>query len=330
MALLAGVREQRSSDGAGEPPSEDRTLFRVDKATGTFGAEIYRIERRAPVWVSQYRTFPGAPQGDPRWMVRVLGEQAAAFFGYRIVDDAHMWIPSEQELNRAVAYFNRFRPVGVDPIGLGFYSPNQGEIIAPLKYLTEFAAGLRLPISRAGVTQLHDLSFHAPFLVAPLEILKLLQLQTQFFLRFVAYAEPQLLARELAPAYDALLERRVKDIDFGTGNFTIGFLEHFDLGLMFLRLNELTRAFASPVEALTQIIAEVVHRDPHFVPLEDLLRQFQTDPSNRSLGYAESLLSMNKSDVCAAFSGRIAELREVIDGFERLSSIEPLAAAGVP
>lgn len=61
---------------------------------GRHGGTRYLLENREGIpWMSTARDTTRAPQGDPRWMIFLLGKRAAPFLGFELLDNRLMTAP---------------------------------------------------------------------------------------------------------------------------------------------------------------------------------------------------------------------------------------------
>src|SRR4051812_5519693 len=106
-ACAVGYAELRAEIGGGRVGAglmmRERTSSTI-KITGhrdgKHGGKIQLIERIGDTWGSFYSTKENSyfdPQGDPRLFIDAIGEEAAAYFGYKIIDGTHIEVPDYQE-----------------------------------------------------------------------------------------------------------------------------------------------------------------------------------------------------------------------------------------
>lgn len=329
LDLLVGPRAR----GGGlhpQDPSEEKNVFLRAKAIGKFGSKVFLLHSPSGEWVSRYRTFRNAPQGDPRWMIRLLGESAAAFFGFRMLsaeDDGEpkwMTIPSVEELNAAIRFFNDHRDPAIEAIPLSFYNIPGKNLASPEEYVRRFGLAFELPMAQFGTTLIHDCAFHAPILALVVSLLRLPQEQTSEAVRFIdwlaadAESDPQSQNRREILTGKIYLDK-VADIDFGTGNFTIGLLEHLDVPMAFMGLEKLTRAFDPPEVALRSLILRLRVRDE----IRNWgLRQYEKFLALGG-GRSSTVSPASREIVCSDFVSRIEQIRHAVDGFASFLPVEP-------
>jgi hypothetical protein len=135
----------------------------VDVLPGLHGGKRYVIETKG-AWhdfVKDFTEEGGDLIQDLRLYAAVLGKEAARFFGYEILDNNRVVIPSALEVTNAIKKFNESLPDN-DPrhIAVGTYPTAEG-FVAAETYRYEFLKNSRIPISLKKRHFFHDISGHA-------------------------------------------------------------------------------------------------------------------------------------------------------------------------
>lgn len=157
------------------------------------------VQKTGREWGSRHTTVTYDVQGDPRWFIDAIGCRDAEHFGFRVLSDRRMTVPSLRELQGAITAVNSQLAVqGYEPIPVSFYdSP------APFnarQYLSRFARRMALPVAREGNHLLHDLSFHTGAIFIPASVLRTGAAQMAYLSGFadeLDAAGERALAREL-------------------------------------------------------------------------------------------------------------------------------------
>ena len=204
-------------------PDREPTIRQVHELFGQFGGRTFVIERTGGRWVSAHRTVRFDPQGDPRWLIDILGPEAARFLGFQILDDTHMMVPDAREFSNRLARLNAELSV---PILIGFYSTPTNENVKLAEYVKEFAATGRIPIAAGGNHLWHDLSWHTGAILLSPELMTLKRMSAAYLEGFIAHLvkkNPEG-AKARAIKYFAYLWRfrETQSIDLGTAMINPG------------------------------------------------------------------------------------------------------------
>ncbi len=114
-------------------------------------------------WGSVYRTMKLDPQGNPKWVVMVLGPIFGKVMGFEEIDENNLLTPLPSRIAKGLATLNQnLENLGFEKVAVGFYDQPQSK--SPLlNYLFQWIKFRQLPI--ADFTKnlnhyLHDISFH--------------------------------------------------------------------------------------------------------------------------------------------------------------------------
>lgn len=195
---------------------------------GMHGGQLLILTKTGTRWLSDYRTVQYDPQGDPRWFIEVMGHEAAAFFGFKILADTRVQVPDGREFEGALKKINaQLSKMGVEPIEVSFYV-NQGEGNTKVAdYVRAFGESGGLPMASGGNHLIHDLSFHTGAIFLPGSLVRLGKYFARYldgFLEFITrkYADDP--ARAAAVKHIAFLMRmnHTITIDTATGTVSAG------------------------------------------------------------------------------------------------------------
>ena len=172
------------------PITRAPTVAEVSSRPGPRGGRLIQLRRIGAQWVSNHRTVGYDPQGDPRWFISVVGEEAARFFGFRMIDEDHCEVPDATEFNGAIAAMNqRLREAQLDPIPITFYETPDNDNVRVAEYVRRFRDHAAIPLARSGNHLLHDLSFHTAAIFFPPEVVRFKQNETAYLEAFIAHLE---------------------------------------------------------------------------------------------------------------------------------------------
>ena len=160
-------------------------------------------------------------------MIRLLGEQAAKFFGFKVeVGSQKMTVPDADELNGAIEKINELM-AEANPefsINIGFYEQNS-QILKI--YMREFSETGGLPIAVEHPSRSHDLSHHVPSIFLPSVVVRkarqlntIVEQLTEDLIDEFRGARHEQAARNLAKA---MIFVRARQVDQGTGSVMLYF-----------------------------------------------------------------------------------------------------------
>jgi hypothetical protein len=205
--------------------AKEKTVFIIDQGLGRHQGEIYRIRKDGESWLSVFQTAQKAPQGNPLWMVRALGPQAASYFSFAVITDSEAWVPSGRELSAAIDRFNEGLNSQNERIPIRYYDAEQNKSLAE-SYLEAFALRAELPVSSDPTTRMHDLSWHTSGIFLPQNLVQHAQRQSLAVLDFVATLKKKHPSwrrhKVLRYFIPTLIQHRADLIDYGTANTIFG------------------------------------------------------------------------------------------------------------
>lgn len=213
-----------------ELPTESTVNFEGEVA-GRHGGKGLLLRKTGAKWVSTHRTTSYDPQGDPRTFVDVLGEKAAAFFGFKILSDDLVQVPDHAEFAGAAKKVNEWLVKNNhEPLAITFYEGSSGTKVIVKDYLEKFAGQLGIPIAPNGNHLLHDISFHTGAFFIPRDLLVMRAETIKYMEGFIAFAEKRFANDEpklKAVKYFAYIWRmhQTEKIDLATATPNLGILE---------------------------------------------------------------------------------------------------------
>lgn len=278
---------------------------------GQHGGQRVRLRRNGDNWLSLHGKTIEAPQGDPRWMIKILGEETAAFFGFEMINDNEMWVPLASELNAAIAKINR---AGKQPvITAGFYmgsadrSPRE-------EYFGNFINSGAFPLSPDATTLVHDVSFHTAIMFYPRNVMDLAQRQTKIVAEFGDFLAKQDLPRKdrknAEVAFGFLSAEKASELDAGTGNLTGALARNGSMYHLGSNLTSIMSNGDSPIDYVRKVFPyrnEYVTLPPPNERVMALMEQFLESVKNRpeyTRGVDNCL-----SPACATILDNIREIR---------------------
>lgn len=248
--------------------SKQSTVQLKGELVGRHGGKILIFERIGEHWVSDYRTVRYDPQGDLRSFISLLGEEAAAFFGFKMISEKRIQVPDATEFMGAVAKINAYlESKNIPPIPLSYYTTDSNENVRVALYIKKFIDILGIPLAQSGNHLLHDLDFHTGAIFIPAELLELKRTTDKYLEDFISFLE-QKFGQDQAKAvrYFSYLwrMRETINIDSATGSVTVSLIiylhnpEHENVKIF---LNGLVDALAnegrSPKELLDYFIKDL-------------------------------------------------------------------------
>ncbi|MEW6055777.1 MAG: hypothetical protein AB1540_04110 [Bdellovibrionota bacterium] len=171
----------------------------IGSVAGDHGGKLRVLERGpdAEFWMQESKGLDDEFRGDPRWVIHVLGEDAAARLGIRQISNRHILIPDATEVQGAVDAFNR-TAAPEDQIAVSFYEPKRKNHVPSYEYAREFVVNGRLPIAKSGRESVHDINYHMLGVLLPPEALNQLRKQMSVIFDFRVYlAQRKLLAKKM-------------------------------------------------------------------------------------------------------------------------------------
>lgn len=149
------------------------------------GQDSILLYRTGDTWGSAYRSpdIRFDPQGDPRWIIEVLGLRPAEFLGFKILGDRLAVIPRVHTLNRQIFLLAER---GVQS-SVTFFEQAKVNLREALR---RFGYWGQLPVASRSVNHaLHDYSFHTGAILLSGPIFDFLKAQTRFASDFSDYLE---------------------------------------------------------------------------------------------------------------------------------------------
>jgi len=204
-------------------PSLEPTVSIVGTEPGQFGGRRFLLKRTDRTWQSAHRVTGAAVQGDPRWFVRVIGRDAARFFGFELRGSDVLVGPDAKEFNGAIDAVNEvLRARKHEPIAIRFYEVHRGGV-SQTDYLRRFP---ELPLDTADGFLPHDWAFHAPSILSSNSPTRLAAYHRDLILAWTQALQSELGSRPGARAWSEdmvrfLIDRQVRRIDVGTGHFVV-------------------------------------------------------------------------------------------------------------
>lgn len=191
------------------------------------GRSLFIFKKIGEHWWSTYTPAPNNYQGDPRWFPILIGGKAAAYFGFKKIDDTRMTAPTADTLNHSIQNLNVvLSQKNQEPIEMRFHESGT-EVEEGVDFLRSFATKTSLPVARDGHYAVHDISYHSLSILLPKEILDGVKKRSEIFLRLMEKVENDtkidpIVKKILRKTIRDSIEQLVRNIDYGTGN--IGFI----------------------------------------------------------------------------------------------------------
>lgn len=211
--------------------------FITGKSPGPFGGTVRNLRReRGKNWGSLYEDSPNAPQGDPRFLISVIGENAAELFGYKVLSDYKMSVPDADALNATILELNNtLLKQSKDPIAAGFYEQERGTM---RDYLVNYIEG-RLPIfSGLSTHRVHDLSLHIASIFLPSKTLQQSRRITKRYMEMVeAMMNEYKQLIEDHPKYKSLSHDEIDDLSLFEKQLLFPAVTNIDVGTGALALD---------------------------------------------------------------------------------------------
>lgn len=183
---------------------KEKSVLSIETRKGQHGGDVYLLKKTGQKWFSQFQTFTFDLQGDPRWFIGALGEKVARFFGFEIIDENYLLIPSADEFQRAINKVNvRLKEQGKETIEIQIVSE---ETKSMQRYLDLFLSD-RLRFAEKDHHLVHDMSFHSGVILTPRRLHLAAQKRLQFVLDFYNF-----LSKDKGE-YGALAAETKKDIE---------------------------------------------------------------------------------------------------------------------
>jgi hypothetical protein len=186
LALHQEFDVEGISDIHGEFLHMKEPTIALDKmVSGQHGGQLLVLKKIGDGWGSQASTIGYDPQGDPRWFIDIVGPEAAAYFGYKVLADDQVTVPDLKELQGAMERVNtRLKNDGEEPIAASFYLQDKVSVSG---YVNAFADKIAFPMAPEGNHLFHDLSFHSSAIFMPGYIWKQKAFRIRFYQSFFQF-----------------------------------------------------------------------------------------------------------------------------------------------
>lgn len=157
---------------------------------GRHGGTLQQIRLKGPSWVSGYSENRFDVQGDPRWFIELVGEDHAAYLGFRILNDREITIPDYQEFAGALKKINqKLTEAGEQPIAIQYYQTPDNKDVTVKLYVEQFLKNQSIPVAREGNHLIHDMAFHSGAIFLPREYIDATRARMQFVRKFGDFIE---------------------------------------------------------------------------------------------------------------------------------------------
>lgn len=141
-----------------------KSVLSIETRKGQHGGDVYVLKKTGQKWFSQYQTFIFDLQGDPRWFIGAVGEKVARFFGFEIINENLLVIPSAEEFQRAIHKVNvRLRERGQEEIAVQIVAEDTKSL---QRYVDLFMSD-QLRFAEKDHHLVHDMSFHSGVIFTP-------------------------------------------------------------------------------------------------------------------------------------------------------------------
>jgi len=209
------------------------------ESPGLHGGTLSYLKKRSGiVWDSRIRIDENLTpnsnspisQGDPTFLVRLLGEKTAKFWGFNHPSADIITLPNAKELQGAIQDFNQKILEPELKIKLNFYEVTG--VVNSIEYLLAFLNNHAIPIGKKGVSSVHDRSVHPihAFIDSSLDSFAMSRIGSK--LRFI-----ELIKNDLPEIYyhekenlDYIIQREANEIDIVSAAMTGLFIEYMANG----------------------------------------------------------------------------------------------------
>ncbi len=229
----------------------------IGESQNSLGVRGYVLRKlKNGSWYSSARALPAADQNDPRNFLTIVGPKVGRFFGFEMIDENTMIVPTPEALNERIELWNKsVAKTDQDKISVSFYS--ELEETPDRNYVKRFLQEGKLPIYATGITFIHDVSVHAPILFFS-GIIRDIRKEYQFV------AEYEEFARKNSGASDAKFKKLHRDVTVNIDGITGNFVE-------FVAKSELERPWDS--------IEDDVYSSSRAEVIELLYRLYDVSPN---------------------------------------------------
>jgi hypothetical protein len=201
----------------------------IDQHGDTFW--VYQKKEEANAWGSSYKNNRFDPQGDPRWFLEVLGDDAAQVWGFYRNGKDLAQVPSPETWIKKVKMVSAsLEQMGHEGIAIG-YHPNlhvdeRTQTTSVTTYLKRFINLGEIPVAPKGTPFLHDISFHSGAILLEKRFLDIARRRvdyfwsaSKYFKRLAKQAESQepIRASIYLRMANMLKDSVVEMVDLGTG-----------------------------------------------------------------------------------------------------------------
>jgi hypothetical protein len=212
------------------------TADKIAEGPGLHGGKLTYLKKKLNMpWESRLRVdlnlrpdiSSNVAQGDPTILIRLMGDRASAFWGYKQPTSDVTTLPDAQELQGAVIAFNKRLADPKNEISLKFYQVHGA--VTDSVYLNNFVKFRGIPVAKDGIVSVHDRSVHPihAFIDPRLDNFAVSRMgSTLKFLELVKYNFPEVY-KSSEKEVKNIVESESKDIDIVSAAMTGLFAEYF-------------------------------------------------------------------------------------------------------
>jgi len=149
---------------------EEPSITLTSTSKDSHGQTLNHFKKSSEQWLSQSRSNPYDPQGDPRWFIEILGHQASKKLGFALNPPHEITLPSLEAFTFHLARLNEEMKLlpNPDQMEISFYAQTRKSLN---NYLENYIEQGRLPLATENLNHyLHDLNFHSAYLFVPKEV----------------------------------------------------------------------------------------------------------------------------------------------------------------
>lgn len=177
-------------------------------------------------WASNFGRNDRNPHFDARNFISGTSVDTARFFGFELVSDSRIVLPSPERLNWALDRISAAtRPERRHLDALIRFSASDAKQGLE-EYLRGFAREAKLPVAAEWDLMVHDLNTHTLAVLLPNDYVRLAQRQTEAVVEWVEYVrKSDLPSSAKSQLEEFFFDQQVSALDSGTGNFTLAMAE---------------------------------------------------------------------------------------------------------
>lgn len=236
----------------------------------------FQIRRQAGRhWNSNFGSDTSNPHFDPRAFIAATGPETAKLFGYGILSDDTMLVPSVRRFNSAIRAINRATSPGRGHLRISIRLERVRGKLGVREFLRGFARRGAIPVGDDWSLLIHDLDIHTLAVLMPEEFVQHARRQTGFVLDWLDHVKKSGLSKKTKEAIERhFFNVHTNALDGGGGVFGVKSAEGKLSSAYFFAKSVFVMDGASPRQVLLDGL-EVFRKDPEGAKILQIFGEFE-------------------------------------------------------